>query len=1041
VNAPHDARVKEAFLRALELGGGEREAFLDGLAREDAALAEAVRGLLAAHAAAEAAELAEAPQALGASLERLSRPAGWLGDYELLEEVGAGASGVVWRARQASLGRVVALKVLRGGPLAGARELARLRAEAEAIARLDHAHIVPVHEIGEHEGHPFFSMKWLEGGTLAERLARPWSAHAAARLMVDVARAVHHAHQRGLLHRDLKPSNVLLDAAGRAHVADFGIAKRLEGEGTTRTQTLAGTPAYMAPEQAEGGELTVATDVWALGCLLYELLTARAAFGGDSVTEVLRRVRHEAPAAPRALVPEVPRDLETIVLVALRKDPARRYASADAFAEDLERWLAHEPIAARRTGAWERAVLFAQRSPLAASLIGLAAGLLLLLAAVSIWASLALGGRLREALLGEARATRLSGALGARSAALERLARAAAIRTGQDLRDEAVACLALTDLALERTVPRPAGLDMQAVPVADPGGARLAVGDAHGLRLLDARDGHELAVLNPAPDVSWITWSPGGRWLLSKHHLSGTPAGTDSFRIWDVAAQAEVAWVPAALSFRAAAFAPDEERLAYGDHEGRLFLQALEWGGELWRARLEGRANTLAFDGAGALLALATAGETPQLELRESETGALRQRVALEAEPYDLCWTADGRELAVACADGRIYLFGREASAPCAVLQGHAAEVVELFASPRAPLLSSHAWDETTRLWDLASGRELRRVSARALGFTADGEHFLLTDASSWSTWRVQHGDFLRVLTAHAGKSPRALAFAPDGRLATAGPDGVHLWARGAERSEPLHAHDTAGVAFVDGGRALVTAGADGLWRTELEPRGAPVQLQPEPLWSLAVSADGRTLAAQGAHSVLLLDPLEGERLGYLAGPRSMEYVALDATGQRIAVGNWRGEGVLLWSPREGLAPRRFLPEQVNVAVALAPDGATLATATSERVELWDVASGARLHGVERQRAFGNAPGALAFSPDGTRLAFGLSNEIVRIVDARTFATLLTLEPPQLEAHFRIAFSADGALLGVACGTNHVQLWDLAGLERELERLGLGAGH
>ena len=256
--------------------------------------------------------------------------------------------GVVYKARQISLNRPVALKMVRSAALASDDELRRFQNEAEAVAGLDHEHIVSILEVGDHEGQRFFSMKLIAGSSLDKKLA-DYTADpsAAARLLKQAAEAVHHAHQRGILHRDLKPANILLDERGQPHVADFGLAKRVQGDSEiTVSGAILGTPAYMAPEQASGrrGSVTTSSDVYGLGAILYALLTGGAPFGGDSVQETLEQVRESAPSAPSKINPKVPRDLEVICLKCLEKDPARRYASAQALADDLRRFIEGRPI-------------------------------------------------------------------------------------------------------------------------------------------------------------------------------------------------------------------------------------------------------------------------------------------------------------------------------------------------------------------------------------------------------------------------------------------------------------------------------------------------------------------------------------------------------------------------------------------------------------------------------------------------------------------------------------------------------------------------
>src|SRR5437868_5198409 len=306
---------------------------------------------------------------------------GEVGDYELLEEVGRGGQGVVFRARQKSLNRTVALKVISLGQWASKAHLKRFRLEAEAAARLEHPGIVPIHEVGERDGSCYFSMKFVEGGQLDEVVRRaPMSIRQAVELIVKVARIVHYAHEHGILHRDIKPGNILLDAKGEPHLTDFGLARLVESESSvTHTLEVLGTPSYMAPEQAVGNNAAISsvTDVYGLGAVLYQLLTGQPPFAGGTTYETIKLLLDTEPRQPRQLNPKIDRDLSTICLKCLEKDPKRRYCSALAFAEDLERWLKHEPIQARHTGVFARGGKWVRRNPtsalLVASLVGLAA--------------------------------------------------------------------------------------------------------------------------------------------------------------------------------------------------------------------------------------------------------------------------------------------------------------------------------------------------------------------------------------------------------------------------------------------------------------------------------------------------------------------------------------------------------------------------------------------------------------------------------------------------------------------------------------------
>src|SRR5437588_1388238 len=321
------------------------------------------------------------PAPLDKKTARASELLGELGDYELLEEVGRGGQGVVFRARQKSLNRIVALKVISLGQWASKVHLKRFRLEAEAAARLEHPGIVPIHEVGERDGSCYFSMKFIEGGQLDEVARRePIPIRRAVELMANVARTVHYAHEHGILHRDIKPGNILLDTKGEAHLTDFGLARLVESESSvTHTLDVLGTPSYMAPEQAIGNNAAVSstTDVYGLGAVLYQLLTSQPPFAGGATYETIKLLLDTEPKKPRLLNPKIDRDLSTICLKCLDKDPERRYPSALALAEDLERWLKHEPILARRTGVFARGGKWVRRNPtstlLVASLVGLAA--------------------------------------------------------------------------------------------------------------------------------------------------------------------------------------------------------------------------------------------------------------------------------------------------------------------------------------------------------------------------------------------------------------------------------------------------------------------------------------------------------------------------------------------------------------------------------------------------------------------------------------------------------------------------------------------
>jgi serine/threonine protein kinase/tetratricopeptide (TPR) repeat protein len=312
------------------------------------------------------------------------------GDYQLVEEIGRGGQGVVYRARQKSLNRTVALKVIGLGHWASTPHLKRFRHEAEAAASLEHPQIVPIYEIGERDGSCYFSMKFVEGGRLDEVVRQePSSPRRAAQLLGKIARTVQFAHEHGILHRDIKPGNILLDRHGEPHLTDFGLARLVEQESTvTNSFDVLGTPSYMAPEQAAGHakELTAAADVYSLGAVFYHMLAGEPPFAGGTTYETIRLVIETEPRNPRQRNPKVDLDLATICLKCLEKDPARRYQTAGTLADDVERWLKHEPILARRTGSFARGRKWIRRNPTTTVLAGSLAALFIM-TVVIVWKS------------------------------------------------------------------------------------------------------------------------------------------------------------------------------------------------------------------------------------------------------------------------------------------------------------------------------------------------------------------------------------------------------------------------------------------------------------------------------------------------------------------------------------------------------------------------------------------------------------------------------------------------------------------------------
>ncbi len=452
--------------------------------------------------------------------------------------------------------------MIKDSEFASGDELLRFQNEARVVATLDHPNIVPILEVGQFEGQHCFSMKLIQGGSLAERQGGYANDPAAvAAVMVTIADAVHHAHQRGILHRDLKPANILIDEHGRPHVTDFGLAKRLGDDSElTRTGSVAGTPSYMAPEQSLGraGTTTTATDVYGLGTILYALLAGRAPFAGDTPFQTIERLRDRAPDPPSRYNARVPRDLEVICLKCLEKDPAWRYASARALADDLRRWQAGEPITARPVGAFTRAAMWCKRKPVLASL---AAGLLLAL--VGGFGGVATQWRRAEANLSLAKSAnadmrqsylRLNEALGE----LQQDLYCADLSLARELMDSDLGTDRVEDL-LARWHPSPGEPDRRGW-------------EWHQLHGLKRRRDLRTLEVHDRPQIGSVNWSPDGR------RLSGC-SEDGRVVVWEPNSGREiVTWRNRAKGFAASCWSPDSQRLAIADPDGTITVLVPETG-------------------------------------------------------------------------------------------------------------------------------------------------------------------------------------------------------------------------------------------------------------------------------------------------------------------------------------------------------------------------------------------------------------------------------------------------------------------------------
>ena len=581
----------------------------------------------------------------------------YFGDYEIREVLGRGGMGVVYKARQVTLNRPVALKMIRAGILAGDDELRRFQNEAEAVALLDHPGIVPIYEIGEDDGQKYFSMKLVRGGSLAERLATyKDDPKTVASLLAEVAEAVHHAHMRGILHRDLKPANILIDAEGHGHITDFGLAKRVEADAEmTASGAVLGTPAYMAPEQATGrrGAITTATDVHGLGSVLYALLTGQAPFAGDSVVDTLTMVKEQPPAPPRKLNARVPRDLEVICLKCLEKDPRRRYASAQAVADDLRAWLGNRPILARPAGLLEKTVKWARRRP----------GIAALSALVVLVSLIGMGGILvqwREAVV-------------ARRAAVQRAqaeaeARAEATHLAANLQGQTYSlALALAQREWE------AANIAQVKRLLDLGAPRLRRWEWDRLRHLCHLEERTIPAPGNHAFQDFLCWSPDGTRLAGLSVVPERPAGG-----WGSDYHSHAQIIDVAHEDRPAVLVP-EVRVAAWDSQGQ---QLLVYKKDESLARVEP----------------ATGAATRLWSLPVAKLGI-----------WDIAWSPDGRRVAVSRSIGtgsNLRVWDAHSGQGERMLTGHKEQVYAVAWSPDSKRLASASQDDTIRVWDPGDRRQ-----------------------------------------------------------------------------------------------------------------------------------------------------------------------------------------------------------------------------------------------------------------------------------------------------------------------------------------------
>ncbi len=1016
-------------------------------------------------------EAALAGDAARIETSSLVSPAPRVEGYHLIREIHRGGQGVVYEAFQEATRRRVALKVLLGGPFAGRASKRRFEREVELAASLRHTNIVTIHDSGIASGNYYFAMDYLEGQRLHDYTSRnDLSVEQKLRLFVRVCDAVAHAHQRGVIHRDLKPSNILVDSDGEPHVLDFGLAKQIEDDDSQAARTIVsmdghvlGTLAYMSPEQTRGNAdgIDVRTDVYSLGVILYELLTGEFPYPVDGqLTEVFQNITDTLPAPPSAWArrqgrgdstsggfSRIDHDLESIVLTTLAKEPERRYQSTAHLRQDLQHYLAGEPIDAKRGSSWYvlRKTLRRHRISVGVAASFVVVVLAALVVSTMFWQRTSEQrdlAREAQSLAEQEAASALRQLYANQIASIDGACRSHRIALARHLLNECPPSLRGWEWRWlhrwsDRSLVTLRGHHTQIASVAfAPDSRRLVTGGLDdAVRIFDALTGEELYAKVHTSSTRAAEFSPDGQRILSAERggiLRMADAHTGAV-LWESQTDGS--------DLTDASFSPDGRWICSGDTAGTLSLLDAEKGEQIlsWRAHDEAvrsvdvspdgrqivtggedavakswdvatgelqhtfcghddKVTSAVFSPVGPLIA--TCAEDGTVRLWSTETGAaLLRRGDDTLRATGVAFSPDGTRFAAVGGTGRQEAGPRwvkvwDAGSGCELvsLQGHDRLVTDLAFSPDGCLLATSSYDRTVKVWDASAEPEPRRLSTH--------------------TQRV-----------------RGVAFSPDGRwFASAGMDQLaRLWEVATCREVAtlaVHGAKVYTVAFTPDSRRLVTGAIDGsvwVWSVATGQAIRTLSDGGSETWSVACSPDAKLIAAgRRDGTVELWDRESGEAIRLLRGhDRVVTTVLFSHDSKRIISGG--GDGLLIvWDVQTG---ERLLVVDDDDAwiwcTAQSPDGKVLATAHLDHtIKLWDAETGKRLRVLRGHavHAFG-----LVFSPDGRRIASG-SDKTVKIWDSESGRELLTL-PDWGAGASAVAFSPDGQRLLTGCRDGTVGLW------------------
>jgi WD40 repeat protein/predicted Ser/Thr protein kinase len=992
---------------------------------------------------------------------------GSFGEYDLLDEIARGGMGVVYKARQRNLGRIVAVKMILAGPLAGKEFVQRFKTESAAAAILQHSNIVAIHDVGVHEGRHYFSMDYVEGRSLAQLVGQqPLAPARAARYVELIAAAIHYAHERGILHRDLKPSNVLIDLNDQPRVTDFGLAKRLDAESSlTMTGHLLGSPNFMPPEQAgaKRGKVGRPSDVYALGGILYYLLTARAPFQADSLEHTLAQVLNAEAVSPRLLNPSIPRDLETITLKCLEKEPSRRYQTAQELADELARFLRREPIHARPITVPEKLLRWGRRKPVLALLIVLlqvvgAAGLTGI-----VWQWRRAEHHLYVANMNVVQHRWEQNHVSRVRELLEKTA---------TVKERGFEWFYWQrEMHLELKALRGHTKPLLAVAYS-PDGQRIVTGSAdHTAKVWDAASGKELLTLRGHVDsVKSVAFSPDGQRIL-------TGSWDSTARVWDVTNVGNPLILTGHQSaIFSVAFSSNGQRIVTGSQDRTVRVWDAVTGTNL--LTFSGHTNpvwAVAFSPDGKRIVSGGWDQTAKV-WDAANSNELCTLVGNRGAVLSVAFSPDGHSIITGSQDHQVKVWNATNGAVLHTLRGHGASVFSVGFSPDGKWIISGSGDQTARVWDAASGEELRAFKGHgsqigSVAFSPDGQRIVtgggavryspdgrsvdpnIENDPTAKVWDAGGGMEVLTLGGHKG-AVTSVDFSADGRWVVSGSfDGTaRVWdIRTGQVISSVGGHGARirSVAFLPDGKQFVTGSFDGtasVWDVASREERHKLEGHTAEVFSVAVSRDGRRIATGSWDgTVKLWNAVTGTLLPtFLDRGAKVFAVAFSPDGQRMVSASaeevffksipYSAERTAqpwvkmdMWDANSGKALFTFQPNAKIWSAAFSRDGRRIVTGThSLTATVWDAANG-----KEQLTLKGHTEHihAAVFSTDGRRIVTGSADQTAKLWDAATGEELLTLKGHS-DWVFAVAFSPDGQRIVTGSRDHTIKVWEAASADQ-----------